>query len=138
MSKPPTIVTSQVVWLYYSDLDQMHDFYHGVMGFEMVEHQVGMARIYQITENAFVGAVDGSAGHFPVRDENSVAIAFCVSDVPAWHDHLVAHGITIKSKPGFSEKLQVEGFFAIDPGGYTFEIQRFAKPHLEPLFHKAS
>ncbi len=130
----PTPITSAVVWLYYDDLDKMHDFYHGVMGLELVEVQ-DFAKIYRISGDSFVGAVDGKRGHFPVRDENSVAIAFCVSDVPAWHDYLVSKGIAIKTKPGFSEALQVEGFFAVDPGGYTFEIQRFAKPNLEPLFH---
>lgn len=130
----PTAITSAVTWLYYDDLDQMHDFFHGVMGLELVEVQ-DFAKIYRIAGTAFVGAVDGKRGHFPVQEANSVAIAFCVSDVQAWHDHLVAHGITIKTQPKYSELLQVEGFFAVDPGGYTFEIQRFAKPNLEPHFH---
>ncbi len=131
---PPTKVTSQVVFLYYDDLTATDIFYREVMGFELVEDQ-GWAKIYRVRDGAFIGCVDGKRGHHPTRPENSVAISLAVSDVEAWHNHFVANDVTIKTEPGFSEELQVGGFFAADPGGYTIEIQTFAKPNLQAIFH---
>jgi len=105
------------------------------MGFELVEDQE-WAKIYQSSASSFIGIVDGARGHHPTRAENSVAIALAVSDVGAWHQHLVDHNVTIKTEPAFHEGIQVEGFFAQDPGGYTIEIQRFAKPELLDVFHQ--
>ncbi len=127
-------ITAQVVWLYYDDLDKMQAFYEGVMGFEMVEDQ-GLARIYRVTDNAFIGTVDGTQGIHPVRNESSVAVALAVDDIHAWYEHLVANDITILWEPKHSEKLQINGMLAEDPGGYTIEIQQFLKPHLQAVFH---
>ena len=132
---PPTAITSQVLFLYYEDMEQITRFYGEIMGFKLVEDQ-GWAKIFRVTDGAFIGAVDGSRGHHPVRTENSVAVALAVSDVQAWYKHLVAHNVTIKTEPKFHEEIQVEGFFAKDPGGYTIEIQRFAKPELADIFHE--
>jgi len=132
--KQPAQITSQVVFLYYDNLEEAAKFYSQVMGFELVEDQ-GWAKIYQSSASSFIGIVDGARGHHPTRSENSVAIALGVSDVMVWYQHLVDHNVTIKTQPGFHEGIQVEGFFAQDPGGYTIEIQRFAKPELADIFH---
>ena len=127
-------ITSQIVWLYYDDLDKLQEFYEGVMGFELITDQ-GLARIYRVTENSYIGTVDGVRGIHPVREESSVAIAFGVNDVTAWYEHLVANNVKIRKEPRFVESIQIEAMLAEDPGGYVIEIQRFATPELVEVFH---
>ena len=132
--KTPTPIPSNIIFLYYNDLAPAIHFYEDIMGLTLVEDQT-WAKIFRITDGSFIGIVDGTRGHHPARQDNSVTLSFNVADVQAWYDHFVENGVPITIPPQFHESIQVEGFFAKDPGGYTVEIQRFAKLELASVFH---
>lgn len=127
-------IQSQVIFLYYKEMDPIASFFADVMGFELVEDQ-GWAKIYRTGGNAFVGAVSGERGFHQPQEKNAVMITLVVDDVPGWYDYLQGQGVKLLSEVGQSDEIQVRGFFFEDPGGYVFEIQQFLRPELASVFH---
>lgn len=127
-------IASQITFLYYKDLEPPRAFYEDVLGLPLVEDQ-GWARIYRTSPTSFVGLVDETRGSLKVKEDSAVMITFVVDDVPGWYEHLQAHGVKIRRPYGRSEEIQIEYFFAEDPGGYVLEFERFLKPELAEVFH---
>ena len=127
-------IASQITFLYYEDLDAAQQFYETVLGLELVEDQ-GWAKIYQVNGTAFVGLVDEAHGSLKAQPENAVIITFVVDDVPGWYQHLRENNVTILREYGRSDTIQIEYFFAEDPGGYVLEFERFLKPELTGIFN---
>ncbi|WP_420644462.1 VOC family protein [Candidatus Leptofilum sp.] len=127
-------IASQITFLYYKDLAAAQQFYEGILGLELVEDQ-GWAKIYQVNGTAFVGLVDEAHGSLKTQPENAVMITFVVDDVSGWYQHLRENSVTILREYGRSESIQIEYFFAEDPGGYTLEFERFLKPELTAVFN---
>jgi catechol 2,3-dioxygenase-like lactoylglutathione lyase family enzyme len=127
-------IQSQVIFLYYKEMDPIASFFADVMGFELVEDQ-GWAKLYRTGGNAFVGAVSGERGFHQPQEKNAVMITLVVDDVPGWYEYLQGQGVKLLSEVGQSAEIQVRGFFFEDPGGYVFEIQQFLKPELASVFH---
>ena len=132
--KRPAKAQSQVVFLYFDDLDEVAPFFEEILGLEMVEDQ-GLARIYRVAGNAFVGIVDGTKGYHKPQVKSAVLVTMAVPNVPAWYDYLKAHGVKLLTEVSAPSEIQVQAFFFEGPGGYIFEIQHFLKPHLQPIFH---
>jgi lactoylglutathione lyase len=51
-------LNSQITSLYYRDLESADAFYREIMGLALVQDQ-GWAKIYRVSDKAFVGAVSG-------------------------------------------------------------------------------
>ncbi|MEZ4590989.1 MAG: VOC family protein [Chloroflexota bacterium] len=134
---PNLSIASQITFLYYQDLAAAQQFYEGILGLEKVEDQ-GWAKIYRVSGTAFVGLVDEAHGSLKTQPENAVMITFVVDDVPGWYEYLRENGVKIVREYGRSHTIQIEYFFAEDPGGYTLEFERFLKPELTAVFHQAS
>ncbi len=130
----PSPPQSQVVFLYFDDLDEVAPFFEEILGFEKVEDQ-SLARIYRVAGNAFIGIVDGAKGYHRPQPKNAVIATMAVPDVPAWYDYLQSKGVRLLTKISKPSEIQVEAFFFEGPGGYVFEVQRFLKPGLQPVFH---
>jgi hypothetical protein len=58
-----------------------------------------------------------------------------VDDVPGWYQYLCEKGVEIRQEYGRSESIQIEYFFAEDPGGYVLEFERFLKPEVAAVFN---
>lgn len=127
-------IASQITFLYYQDLATAQQFYENVLGLELVEDQ-GWAKIYRVNGTAFVGLVDEAHGSLKTQPENAVMITFVVDDVPGWYDYLREQGVKIRQEYGRSSTIQIEYFFAEDPGGYVLEFERFLKPELTAVFN---
>ena len=127
-------VQSQITFLYYDDLAPIAQFYDEILGFELVEDQQ-WAKIYRTAGNAFVGLVDGKRGFRKPLADSAVLVTLAVDDVDAWYTHLKIHNVKILREPQTYAEIQVQCFFFEDPGGYAYEVQRFLKPELQPVFH---
>ena len=128
-------VCSQITFLYYDDLTPIDKFYREVMGFTLVKDQ-GWAKIYAVSETAFVGIVDGDRGFHEPQERNAVLITLVVDDVFGWYDYLKSKGVTMLTEVEEHEEIQVRGFFCQDPGGYSIEVQQFLDPETARLFHQ--
>lgn len=127
-------IASQITFLYYKDLAAAQRFYEEILGLGIVEDQ-GWAKIYQVNSTAFVGLVDEAHGSLKAQPENAVMLTFVVDDVSGWYAHLQNKGVKIRQEYGRSEAIQIDYFFAEDPGGYVLEFQRFLKPELTAVFN---
>ena len=127
-------IASQITFLYYKDLAAAQQFYEGILGLTLVEDQ-GWAKIYRVNGTAFVGLVDEAHGSLKAQPENAVMLTFVVEDVPGWYDYLREKEVKILREYGRSDSIQIEYFFAEDPGGYVLEFERFLKPELTAVFN---
>lgn len=127
-------IASQITFLYYQELDKARDFYQEILGLSLVEDQ-GWAKIYRVNGTAFVGLVDEAHGSLRAQPENAVMLTFVVDDVRGWYDYLREKGVKIRQEYGRAETIQIEYFFAEDPGGYVLEFERFLKPELAAVFN---
>ena len=132
---PPTRIASQITFLYYQNLAAAQQFYEGILGLEKVEDQ-GWAKIYRVSGTAFVGLVDEAHGSLKAQPENAVMLTLVVDDVPGWYAYLRENKVKIRQEYGRSETIQIEYFFAEDPGGYVLEFECFLKPELTAVFHQ--
>ncbi len=116
----PTI-DSQVVFLYYSDVNEASRFYERTMGLTKTFDE-GWVRIYQTSSNAYVGLVDETKGSHRVSESKPVMLSIVTSEVDRWYEHLRSEGVKILSELADSENVPVRAFLVEDPGGYTVEF----------------
>ena len=134
MSTTTPAISSQITFLYYTDLAPARRFYEAFLGLPLVVDQ-GWARIYRVGHgNAFLGIVDEAHGSLRVQRENAVMISLVVADVAAWYARALAYDIPVRRPPGESAEIQIAYCFLSDPGGYVVEIQRFLDPDLAETF----
>lgn len=124
---------SKITFLYYTDLQQAQRFYREILGLEQVEDQ-GWAKIFRVGAGAFLGIVDETQGSLSAQESSAVMITLVVDDVSGWHAHLREAGVPIRRAPARSDEIQIEYFFAEDPGGYVLEFQRFLNPETAAIF----
>ena len=122
-------IDSGITWFYYDNFAQATAFYEEVLGFESVVDQ-GWAKIYLISNGAFLGVVDAQAGKGSCKTqrESAVLLTLVVDDVKPWHAHLKEKGVSGLTEIQHREDIQIECFFFEDPGGYRLEIQTFLDP----------
>ena len=126
-------IASQITFLYYKDLNSAQHFYEEIMGFKLIEDQ-GWAKIYRITNGAFVGLVDETRGSLKVQENSAVMLTLVSNDVSGWYDYLKGQDVEFVRELGTSDEIQIEYFFIRDPGGYMIEIEKFLKPELADTF----
>ena len=128
-------IDSGITWFYYDNFAQATAFYEEVLGFEPVVDQ-GWAKIYLISNGAFLGAVDAQAGKgsCTTQQESAVLLTLVVDDVKAWHARLKERGVSGLTEIQHREDIQIECFFFEDTGGYRLEIQTFLDPQTARRF----
>jgi predicted enzyme related to lactoylglutathione lyase len=130
----PKAPTSQITFLYFTDMQPADDFFSGLLGLETVEEQ-SFARIYRVSEGAFVGAVSGERGFHRPQEKNAVLVTLLVNDIEVWFDKISAAGLKIVRPLMEHKDINIRCFFFEGPGGYSFEIQEFLDPRLREIFH---
>jgi predicted enzyme related to lactoylglutathione lyase len=128
-------VQSQITFLYYRDLQPAAEFYQEVMGFELVEDQ-GWAKIYRVSDSAYLGIVDETRGFHKAQERNAVLVTLVVDDVSWWYDYLKRKGVKMLTELREVKDIQVRGFFLEDPGGYAVEVQQFLNPKVAQIFRQ--
>jgi len=117
-------VDDQITFIYSGDLERSARFYGNVLGFEQVLDQGG-CRIFRITPTSYLGTCD-------VRPEQAgvagALVTFVTQEVDEWHRRLVEAGASIVQAPAHNEAYEIYNFFAEDPDGNRFEVQRFDDP----------
>lgn len=113
-----------ITFLYYRDLEKAAEFYEEVMGFELTIDQ-GWAKIYRVTDSAYVGVVDERRGYHRTSPTKPVMVTLVVSDVDAWYRYLKDKGVKTLNEPHDIEELGLRAFLLEDPEGYVIEVQKF-------------
>lgn len=129
------IMQSQITFFYYADVQAASEFYGEILGLELVEDQQ-WAKIYRVNGTAFLGIVAGEKGFHQAQEKNAVLVTFLVDDVPEWYEYLQTKGVKFSTELMTKDDIQVQCFFAEDPGGYSLEFQRFLRPELAEIFHQ--
>ncbi len=122
-------LSSQITFLYFKELTEPALFFEETLGLQKVDDQ-GFARIYKISNGAFIGIVDEAQGYCDAPAAKNVLITLVTEDVHQWYQRLMVAGIAIDAAPAVHEKAKVEGFFFEGPGGYAFEVQKFLTPEV--------
>ena len=125
--------SAQITFLYFEDLKAPAQFFEETLALEKVEDQ-GFAKIYQISDGAFLGIVDASQGYCKPASEQNTLITLVTDDVHEWYARLRSRGVRIDAPPKYHAKANVECFFFQGPGGYAFEVQRFLNPDVSKYF----
>jgi len=116
-------VRGVITWLYYRDLPRAISFYEKVMGFKMVVDQ-GWSKIYKVSEDGYLGLVDGAKGHHKANNIKPVVFCLNVKDAEAWYKRVTKAGVAIEEKIQESQRLKVRVFMFKDSEGYVIEIQQ--------------
>jgi len=117
-------IDSQVVFLYYQDLEEVAAFYGETLGFEKTYDADG-AKIYRTSASSYIGLVAEGSGFHSVTEEKPVMVSLVTDGLDEWHARLREAGVEILSEPADSESAPVRAFLARDPGGYTIEFFRW-------------
>ncbi|MFQ5742292.1 MAG: VOC family protein [Acidobacteriota bacterium] len=117
---PPSI-DSQVVFLYYRDINAAADFYGRTLGLEQTFDR-GWVKIYETSASSYVGLVDEARGMHQVAESKPVMLSIVTTEVDAWHRYLEAEGVPISSGLNDSADAPIRSFVVKDPGGYTVEF----------------
>ena len=127
-------ITSQITFLYFKEMEPAHKFFAETLGLETVEEQ-SFARIYRVSDRAFIGAVCGERGFHRPQEKNALLVTLLVNDMDAWYSKITATGLKIVRPLMEHTDINIRCFFFEGPGGYSFEIQEFLDPRLREMFH---
>jgi uncharacterized glyoxalase superfamily protein PhnB len=116
-----------ITFFYYRDMKSAAEFYQKVMGFKLVQDQ-RWAKIFRVSENAYMGCVDGNVGYHKPSETKPVMLTVVVDDPDQWYRHLQRHGVKTLSEPHDEKELNLRIFQLQDPEGYVVEIQKFYAP----------
>ncbi len=117
-------VDDQITFIYVADLARSAAFYGEGLGLELVLDQ-GSCFIYRVTPTSFLGVCSSRPEKIGVA---GALVTFVTEDVDGWHARVVEAGATIVRELMHSEEYQIYNFFAEDPDGNRFEVQRFDDP----------
>lgn len=115
---------SQITFHYYKDLPRVCKFYEDVFGLKL-EIDQGWAKIYRVSESAFVGLVDEKRGYFNWVPDKSSMITLVTSEVDSWYEKMKRKGVKLLSEPHNVAEIGIRCFLLEDPEGYVIEIQKF-------------
>jgi catechol 2,3-dioxygenase-like lactoylglutathione lyase family enzyme len=115
-------ISAQISWVYTADLDSTAEFYSRILGLECSRDEGG-ARIYRTANGSFIGVCQAFAGR--VVEPKGGMISIVTDDVDAWHQRLLANGLSIDKPPHRLEQFGIYSFFVRDPNGYVIEFQQF-------------
>lgn len=114
----------QITFVYVSDLARSARFYGVGLGLEPVLDQ-GSCLIYRVTSTSFLGVCDTRPERVGVA---GALVTFVTQDVDGWHARVVEAGGTVVRQLAHSDEYEIYNFFAEDPDGNRFEVQRFDDP----------
>jgi lactoylglutathione lyase len=114
-------ISGQVVFLYYSDLEEAAHFYESIMGFRKT-FSLDWVKIYESNQGASVGIVDEKKGFLKEAKDKPVMLSWVTDDVDGWYRYLKERGVTIQTEPEDTEETGIRSFIFSDPGGYTLEL----------------
>jgi lactoylglutathione lyase len=114
-------ISGQVVFLYYSDLEEAAHFYESIMGFRET-FSLDWVKIYESNHGASVGIVDEKKGFLKEAKDKPVMLSWVTDDVDGWYRYLKERGVTIQTEPEDTEETGIRSFIFSDPGGYTLEL----------------
>ena len=109
----------------------MENFYHNVLGLELVADQ-GWAKIYKVSDTGFLGIVDERRGMHKFSKEKAVNVGFILDDIEGWFNYVQKHE-PFKLR---TNKLEMESgkkytaFVGYGPEDYYLEFD-FFHPHAE-------
>lgn len=126
-------ITSNVTFLYFSDLVKAKEFITGALGLK-VAYDPGWACVYRLGDKSFLGAVDASQGSIQVSSRDGVLVSLTVSDIDAAYDQIRSYGVEGLSEIKQVKDLALQSFFFTGPEGYQFEVQHFTSGELKALF----
>lgn len=113
-----------ITFLYYDDLERATGFYEEIIGLKLVIDQ-GWAKIFKVSENAYIGLVDGKRGYHRPSPIKPVMITLIVPDVDSWYYYLKEQNVKILSEPRDNKELNIRTLLIEDPEGYVIEIEHF-------------
>jgi predicted enzyme related to lactoylglutathione lyase len=114
---------SQITFLYVADLAAVGSFYRDVLGLEQVLDQGGCL-IFRVAGDAYVGVCDR-----PHRaGVNGALVTYVTDDVDEWFERIVSSGASVEGPPASNPQYGIYHFYASDPAGNRFEVQRFDDP----------
>lgn len=116
-------ISEQIVFVYVTDLEAGAGFYETAFEFPLVVDQ-GSCRIYQVAEKAYLGVCERpkKAG------KQGSLLTFVTDEVDEWYERVIAAGAKPVNGPKKSAEYGIYNFFAADPDGNLFEVQRFDDP----------
>ena len=127
-------LSSQVTFLYFTDMKGAARFFDGVLQLEKV-YDPGWACVWRTGPGAFVGAVDVDEGSIQVERRGGVLVSLAAEDLQEAHQALQgAWGVEELSEIKRVKDLALESFFFTGPEGYRFEVERFTSGGLRELF----
>jgi catechol 2,3-dioxygenase-like lactoylglutathione lyase family enzyme len=117
-----------ITFLRTTDLATTSAFYERVLQCPLVLDQ-GACRIYEPSANgSYLGFCTSAT---PVPQPEAVCLTFIVptaDDVDAWFQVLRRNHVPIDHAPAHNATYNIYHVFAVDPNGYTVEIQAFLHP----------
>lgn len=120
-------VRATVQWMYYTNLPAIQTFYEALLRQEMICDQ-GWAKLYQTSETALIGLVDGAKGLHGVSDTQRVNVSFMTDAIEKWYKRAKKTGKFER----LSQEIDLENdvvrtFVGYDLGGYTLEWDEFCE-----------
>lgn len=111
-----------ITFIYYKDLQEGIDFYEKFLGFTLAIDQ-GFCKIYQISNDGYLGIVDEAKGMHKTHPIKPVQICLRVSDVDEFYKFCQSHDVEGLSEMFENSALKIRAFVFNDPEGYQIEIQ---------------
>jgi predicted enzyme related to lactoylglutathione lyase len=115
-----------ITFTYYDEVEKADEFYRVLMGFKKVI-DVDFAKVYKVSEGAYMGIVDGKRGFMKTSKEKPVMLIFIVDTVDIWHEYLTSKGVEIIQPPKEASYLKMKTMLIKDTEGYVVEILEFTK-----------
>ena len=126
MPHPP--IDSQITFLYTPDLAQTARFYEDIIGLELKLDQ-GTCRIYQVTQDGYVGFCQQAAAISPAESNaRTVILTIVTTHVDQWYQFLKDKDVRPEHAPAINPDYDIYHFFLRDPNGFLLEFQQFLHP----------
>ncbi len=116
------MITSNITFLYYKNLDEAIRFFEDTLELTMVMDQ-GFARVYKVTETSFLGMVKTKEE----ASENDTLFSFTVDDVEAYYQIFKGKNVKNLTEMNYFKDIPLKSFFFEDFSNHRFEIQEFLK-----------
>jgi lactoylglutathione lyase len=115
---------SQITLLYFRNVKKAYHFYEEVLCLNLRIDQ-GYGRIYEVSGNAFLGAMDEKRGFLQSGSARSIMISLITDELDEWYRTLQKKGVKLLSAPLTKEDIGIRSFLFEDPEGHILEIQEF-------------
>ena len=124
--------TSQITFMYFDDYAIANDFFKDTLKLKLI-YDPSWACVYEVTDGAFIGAVDSSKGSVKYNCKGGMLISLTVTNIEEVYNNLKDK---IKGATEIKEikSVGLRSFFFKGPEGYDFEIQEFIRDDLKNLF----